>query len=123
MGGQHGVENTVKVLDLLIEGGNIAEDIIKDNGSAFQKMAHLLQLTDELAGLSTFNASDFKLEVGELDSEDLSTLYERFKTKFDLADDHVEGLVEEGLGMVKEGYAFTKKIIDFANKVKGSKVS
>src|SRR5690606_3908050 len=98
MGGQHGVEQVGKVLDVVVEGGNIAEDVIKGQG-VLGKITPVGQILDELMALSTLDVAKLKLEAGEIDVADKAALVERFKAKFDLEDDHAESLVEEGLAI------------------------
>jgi hypothetical protein len=120
MSGQYGVEQVGKVLDVVVEGGNVAEEVIKGQG-VLGKITPVGQLLDELMALSSLDGAKLKLEVGEIDSADKAALVERFKAKFDLEDDHVEGLVEEGLGLASAAHDLIAASIAFAKKVKAGK--
>lgn len=121
MGGQHGTQNLELVLDVLAEGGNVAEKMVQEEGGFLTKAKHLTDLTDELFALTRLNGGEFKLEAGELDAEDLAKLNARFQQKFDLQDDVVEGIVEEGVLLAQDTAVLVKRVLAFAGKIKAAK--
>lgn len=123
MGGQHGIENVGKALDVLAEGGNVAEDVLKAPDGFVAKVSPLTQMLDELMALATLDGKEFKLEIGEIDEADLADLKSRFKAKFDLVDDAVEELLEEGLDLLHGGGEYILAVISFAKKLKAAKAS
>ncbi len=120
MGGQHGIENTGKVLDLLAEGGNVAEDMVKSKGGFISKITHLSALFDEVLALTSFNAGECGMELKELDDEDVAKLKERFKAKFDLDGEVLEAAIEEGLDLLQLYAEAVPKTIAWAKKLKGA---
>lgn len=122
MAGQYGVEQVGKVLDVVVEAGNVVEDVIKGQG-VLGKIMPVGSILDELMALSSLDAAMLKLEAGEIDAADKAALVERFKAKFDLADEHVEALVEEGLQIASSGHDLVVSAIAFAQKVKAGKAA
>lgn len=118
MGGAHGVVNTIKVLDLLWEGGNVAEDIANEQGGTAAKAMHLMQLVDELAALPGVDWAEFKAERGEYDSEDWDQIMAAARAKFELDDNVLEAKIEEGLILVREGVDFVKKARAYVQTLK-----
>lgn len=121
MSGQHGTQNLGLVLDILAEGGNVAEKMIAEEGSFLSKAGNLMDLSDELFSLTRLDGAELKLETGELDATDIGDLNTRFQKKFDLKDDAVEGLVEEGLLLAQDAAVLVKRSIAFAGKIKAAK--
>lgn len=118
MGGAHGVVNTNKVLDVIWEGGNVAEDIAKAEGNTLQKLSPLMSLFDELMALPDVDWAEFKAERGEYDSEDWAAMVAHAKSKFDLDDDVLEAKIEEDLSLAKEGVEFAIAVRDYVKSLK-----
>ena len=120
MGGEHGVENSLKVLELLAEGGNVAEDMAQGSGSFLDKAKHLAKLTDELWALTGVSWGELAKELKELDGEDRQKLYDGFKVKFNLDNDVVEALVEDGVFLVSDYASLAKRTVAFAKRIKAA---
>ena len=120
MGGEYDVTQTVKIMNLIADGGVVAEKMIKQPGPLLLKLGNLMQLSDELIALATLDSKTLKLELGELVAADRDALEAAFKAKFVLQDVAVEGLVEEGLHLTRIGGEFVKSMIEFAKKIQAA---
>lgn len=120
MGGEHGTKNAGLVLDVLVEAGNVTEKVVADKGGVVSKLSHLSDLLDEGMTLMQVDMSELGKELTELDGEDLTALQERFKAKFDLMDDQVEALVEEGLDLAKVYGEAVVKTIAWVQKIRAA---
>lgn len=118
MAGEHGTKNAALILNLLAEGGNVAEKMIKQEGSFFQKIANLSMLFDEVMALFGLNLQELGKELGELDDADIAELKEAFKAKFDLSDEQMEGIIEDGLALAVKLGGDAKDIIAWVQKFK-----
>lgn len=118
MGGQFHTDQIEKLLLLVCEGGNVAEDIAKDKGGTLSKLSHLTALVDELMALGSLDLALFEKQITELDAEDKARLQQVLKAKFDLDDDVLEEKVETGLALVLEAGEFVTKTIAFVQSLK-----
>lgn len=106
--------NTMKLLMLLVESGNVTEDIANDQGGTYSKLGHLSQMTDEIMAMSDFDAAAFRQEVADgYDSAEMAEFVEAFKTKFDLEDDVLEARIEHGLALVVKGLDYAEELRAF----------
>ena len=117
MAGEKGVKNTLKLVELLAELGNVSEDLVK-KGDLFSKGKALLDLTDELFSLSSFDLAEFKLEFKELDAEDRAAIVDGFSDKFDLESDKLEGAVEHGLYLALKLLVAGEEVVGFVKSLK-----
>lgn len=99
MAEKYGVEQVTRVMDVLVEAGNVAARMIGDQGGAAAKVGHLLRMSDELIGLVGLDAAKLKAELADLSPEERAQLMAHVKEKFDLADDALEAKIEAGLGL------------------------
>lgn len=119
MDGKFGVENLKKVLDIVLEGGNVAEDIAKEEGNTMAKIGHVTQMFDELMALTGVDFSLLDDEIKELGDVDRAELLAHMKSKFDLENDVLELKIEEGLSLAKEASDFVLKVISYVKALKG----
>ena len=118
MGGTHGVEQLKKVLDVLVEGGNVADKMINEQGGLMKRLAHLVSVSDELFALTGLDTDQLKKEWGELDEADRMALKDHMKAKFDLADDVLEAKVEAGLELAAQAGELVVDVVAFAKSLK-----
>jgi hypothetical protein len=111
MAGQHGVDNLIKIADLVLEGGNVAEKMINEEGGSMAKAAHAMLLFDELMALPTVDFSKLDDEAKELDQEDKDKLNAHFKAKLDLEDDKIEESIEKVFGMALKLEGVVREVI------------
>ncbi len=109
-----GIEQVKKVLDVVVEAGNVAEKIAKEEGSAVAKLTHLVKLSDELIQLTGLSVAKLKDELKDLDAAEKADLLAHVKAKFDLADDALEAKIEAGLDLALEAAGVVQKAIAFA---------
>jgi len=120
MGGTHGTEQLKKVLDVLIEGGMVADRMLSESGGWLKRLSHLTAVADEVFALTGLDTAALKAEWGELDEGDRSSLVAHFKAKFDLPDDQVEAKVEAGLSLAAKAGELVLEVIDFSKTLKAS---
>jgi len=111
MAGQFGVDNLIKIADVLLEGANVAEKMLKDEGNTMAKAAHAMLLFDELMMLPSTDFTKLDDEIKELDAEDKSKLEAHFKLKLNLADDQVEQSVERIFSMLLKVEGIVKELV------------
>lgn len=121
MGGQYDTTEINKLVDVVAEGGNVAELIANEQGDTAAKLGHLMKVTDELFALTSLNIDKLKKQAGELDAEDRQKMLDRFGAKFNLENDRVEALFESGLALGNKAFDLVKEIIAFAQDMKTAK--
>lgn len=121
MGGQFGVENSKKIVDVLAVAGNVADKIKNSSGSVTDKLGFLTELAMPLLALSGVNWAALKNESGELDSSDKADLVAQFKSRFDLADDVAEAKWEQAVSLVVKLEAVVEEAIALVKELKSTK--
>ncbi len=121
MGGEHGVDQLVLGLEVLAEGGNVAEKMAKKDQSLGSRLGHLLLLSDELIALSGLDGKEFKAQAMELDAADRAKLVLKFQEKFDLENDIAEKAIEQGLILLVRGTELVVDSIEFAKALRAGK--
>ena len=111
------IENTQKILDLVIEGGNVTGKILEDKKFETSELALFFNLIDEVSALSTVNWKELPAEIKDIDAQELEALKEAFVKKFDIPQDKIESIIErvlaEVFNLVKSGmilYGIVKDI-------------
>lgn len=115
--GKLGVENIVKVLDVVVEVGNVADKFSHTDGMA-NKAAHLLSLTDELLAIPGIHFDQVSLEYTDLDAAEKAELLTHMKAKFDIADDELEIVIESALALVVDLDGLVRQALVLANALK-----
>lgn len=118
MAGEFGVDNLIKVSDLVLEAANVAEKISKEEGAGMAKAAHAMMLFDEIMALPSIEFSKLGKELNELDAEDKEKLNTHFKAKLDLQDDKVEEAVEKTFAMALKLEGVVREVIALAKEFK-----
>ena len=116
-----GTEQVEKVMNLVLEGANVADKIINEKSGGQAKLMHALALTDELAALSGLSVPDLIAQWKNIDSAEKADLIAKAKAKFDLIDDGVEALVEEVMEVGFDTQEVAFKWIAVASKFKALK--
>lgn len=114
---QFGTEQIIKVLDVIIEAGNVAPKV-QQASNVVGKISALLPMTDELVALISLQPTVLKKEWADLSVEEKSEIMTHAKDKYDIEDDGLEAKVEEGLMLVNEAVNFVAKAIDYAKSFK-----
>lgn len=118
MSGSHGVENTIKMVQLIAEAGNVAEDVAKAKGGLLGKIGLVSDLFDEIMALTSVNWGELKNELGELDDEDMAQVTAALKEKLDLDNDLLEDKIEKGVELLVAGKDFVEDVIAFSKSLK-----
>lgn len=116
MSGQYGVTNLWPMVALGVELGNVADDFGRLKGAA--RYLSLMDLFDELMGLSKVDFKLAKEEVKELDEVDRAELKAKVKAKFDIEDDRLETVIEEAIDILEMQYQVIDKSINLAKSLK-----
>jgi hypothetical protein len=112
-----GVEQIIKVLDAIIEGGNVSEKVAKADSTIGKVMA-VVPMADELLRLMSLSPVVLQAEWKDLDEPERTQLRAHFRAKFDIEDDELEGKVELGLELVSESVAFVEKIVEYGKSLR-----
>lgn len=112
-----GTDQIIKALDVLIEGGNVADAAAHDQGNAIAKLSHLTKLLDEVMALGSFSAPALVAQIKDLSSEEKAQIVSHFKAKLDLANDVLEAKIEAGLDLLIEVVTFAESGVALVKKV------
>lgn len=113
-----GIENLIKVGDVVIEGGNVAAVIAtmpKDAG-LLQKLAPIAGLQDELLGLVSVDFSALIPEFKDIDAQEIIQWETHFKQKFHIPQAELEGLIEDLLTAIRANIVSVTVTIGVAKK-------
>jgi hypothetical protein len=113
MGEKQGIEQLLKVVDVMVEAGNVAEKIFEEKAGPIAKATHLLKMSDELIGLAGLDVAKLKAQFKDLDGAEKEELLAHAKQKFDLENDALEAKIESGLDLALEAVQMIGKIVAF----------
>lgn len=105
----YGVDQLIKIWDLVIEIGNVAPKVALASGGISKAMA-LLPLTDEVIGLLSLEPGLLVKEWKDFDESERKLFMEHAVEKLDLADEALELKVELGLQLVRDIVMVAEKI-------------
>jgi len=114
---KYGIENLIKVLDVVLEGGNVVgeiADLAKNNDGNLKWYQYIIpsgKLLDEIVALLGANFNLLIPEMKDLDDAEIAQLEVHFKEKFDIPQDQLEGLVENSLQLLKKLIAIIQEIL------------
>lgn len=97
-----GIENLKKVLALVLEAGNVSGKIAHGSGSAWSRMAHLMDLVDELMALPSVEWKKLDDEWKDLSSAEREELKKFVESKFDIPHEKAEVVVEKSMAYALE---------------------
>jgi hypothetical protein len=89
------VDGIKKILEFVIEGGNIAEEMIVLKGA--ERWMQLARILDEAAALAGVEWSKLGEEFKGLTPEQREELLSFAKVKFDLDNDELEAVIEDSI--------------------------
>ena len=112
-----GTDQIIKVLDVIIEGGNVA-DAVGRASTIMGKVMAVLPITDELLRLMSLSPVALKAQYKDLDDVEKEELRAHVREKFDIADDDLEAKLELGLELVSETIALVDRMVDYAKSFK-----
>lgn len=113
-----GIENVTKCVHLAVELGNVADKIGRTKGAG--KYGHLLLLMDEVTALGSVDFKQVMPEIKDLDAVEKATLLQSVKEKFDIVDDKLEAVIEEGLAILVDASALVQRSIDLSKQLKAA---
>ena len=113
------MKNLKILLAVVIEGGNVAEDILKET-SPTKKLMALMPMADEVVALKDLSLDGLKDDVNKFKMDDAAKheVYAFAKAKFDLDDDILEKKIESSLELIDEGFDFFVKVKSFVKAFK-----
>lgn len=112
-----GTDQIVKILDLLIEGGNVSEKVSQAD-SVMGKVMALVPLADELLTIMSLSPGLLIAQYKDLDDLEREEINVHVKEKFDIADDLLEAQIEEGVELVGEVVGILNKVVTFSKRFK-----
>lgn len=110
------VEGIKKILEFIIEGGNIAEDMIQLKGA--ERWMQLARILDEAAALAGVEWSKLGEEFKGLGVEEKDELLAFAKAKFDLDNDELEAVIEESIVIAVAVEEVVRRLIGIVKKSK-----
>ena len=117
---KYGTENLKKVLDVGLEGGNVAGHWSQPGSKGAME---LLRLTDEVMLLPSVNFSLLEQEIKDLSETELMELHAHAAKKFDIPQDKVEAIVEKGLAMGLKVVGLVRDGFEMADLVSAAKTA
>lgn len=119
MSEDYGIENLTKVLDLVIESGNVSGNIIAlPEGKWYEKILPAVKLIDEIASLFSVTWNQVIPEFKDLSDNEKEILKKHFIEKFDIPQDNIEIIIEDSLSLLDNYYKAIKGSIELYNKIK-----
>lgn len=115
--GQYGTSEIKKVVGLGIELFNVAPEVMDAKGATSRLLA-LSPLKDELIEIVTFDQDLLKKQWDDLSDAEMDDVYQFAKDKYDIADDQVEEMVEEGFDIALEWIDLLSRTYDYGVKAK-----
>ena len=92
----YGIDNIKKAMALLIEGGNIAGEIVEMKGVKwYQKIGPIVNIVDEAVDLFKVDWKAIPVEIKDLSAEEKAELHAFFVEKFNISQEEVESVVEK----------------------------
>ncbi len=113
MSEKHGVDQIIKVLDLVVEGGNVADAVSKAE-SVMSKVMAVVPIADELLRIMSLSPVALKVQFKDLDDTERDQLREHVREKFDISDDVLEQKLEDGLDLVTDLVSLVDRAVDYA---------
>ena len=114
---KEGVDQIIKVLDVVVEGGNVADAVSKQTTVIGKAMA-VLPIADELLRLMSLSPMALKRQWKDLDDEEREMLRKHVNEKFDIADDALEAQLETGLDLVGDVIDCVDRAVAYAKSFK-----
>lgn len=114
---QMGVDQIKKVLDVIIEAGNVSEKVASADSIIGKAMA-LMPIADDLLRLMSLSPMVLRREWSDLDDAERKELIEYVREKLDISDDDLEARVEVGLELVNDAIVFIDNAMDYAKSFK-----
>jgi len=94
---KYGIENVWTVISLILEGGNVAGEVVAMEGEVkwYQRFLFPLgKVGDEIIAMFSVDYKSVLPEFNDIDEEEKAELLRRAQEKFDIPQDKVEQVVE-----------------------------
>lgn len=104
-----GTQNLELVVMLAVEMGNVGDKMGRTKG--MERYFHLTALFDELVALGNIDSKQVVEEFKDLDAAERKAIEDKVKAKFDIADDQLEGMIEEALGIVGDASSIVTRSV------------
>lgn len=95
-----GIDNITKVVSIIAVLANVGDQFGRDSGVT--RWSHLVLLGPAIMTLQGINFSQVLPEIKDLDADERSKLTALFDSSLQLGNEHLEGVVEKGLGIVTD---------------------
>ena len=113
-----GIQNLMLAATIVATVGNTYDQVMADGKVSASDITALPTLFPALTGLFQVKYSELYKEVSDLDASEKGTLAQHFKNAFDLADNDLEAILEEGLDVVFDGLATIQSALAMLAKLK-----
>jgi hypothetical protein len=117
----YGIEDLWKIICLLVEGGNIAGNIIAADPSLKwydRYLFPMVKITDDVIAMFTVNYKLILPEIKDLSDAGKDELIKRVCDKFDIPQDNVEQFIEKIMASIFKLADIIKEIVEFAQMLK-----
>ena len=112
-----GIENLKALMIVILAFVNVGDKMGHENNWA-SRMTHLFGFFPHLLSLGSIKWEDLDEEIKDVDDVEKAELLQTMKEKFDIIDDKLEEVVEEGLEIAANIGGFVKTVKSFIEKVK-----
>lgn len=111
-----GIEDLTKCVMLAVEVGNVADAMGRTKGMA--KYGHLMAIMDEMTLMAGVSMANVIAQCKDLDGEERVQLHNAIKLKLDLADEELELVIVEALGLIVDGAALIQRAVRMVKNFK-----
>lgn len=98
---------------------NVVDGVFADGKVDFKDLARLPELLTALSRFSDVDAAKLLPQVADIEDAEVKELGAHFAAVFNLSNDTIEGLVEEGLNILLEGLEAFQTIRGLIARLKG----
>lgn len=111
-----GVENIKNCLFFIFELGNVGLGIVNSEDKTWKKYLKLVEIADETFALIKTDFNAIKNEYNDLSDAERGEIKMAVGEKFDIADDALEGKIEECFNILFELESPVRRAIDLFKK-------
>ncbi len=118
MEGKYGIENLKILFAVPVAIGQVSYEIHASEDRSWKRFLKVVDVADETFDLLKVKWDQVKGEILDLDDLERKELVESIKQKFDIADDNIEGVVEDSLSIIDDMGSIVSKSINLYRRLK-----
>jgi hypothetical protein len=115
-----GVQDVKALAGAVAKGASVAAKVLADGDVNLRDMVHVPELFSALRGLAGVNYLSVLPQLTDLDEAEKAELAADFRAKFDLPQDTVEVVVEQGYAILLEAIQAVLAFVKVGQKVKAA---